>query len=221
MNKKILSICLCIVILLVSFPSVFATENNNANITDNTIITKENIYEVAEYLGLSHDAVIPIQNNQSYSSAYVTVGELKERINNSMDNENTLCNIIAYPESNVEISTRESGTKTVYYSTQVGGSIGITYSVTGTYYKSGSTKYWKSALGSSITADPTYAPYFNAIDAIHEQTAVVKNSYTSSSTILLSYDYDVGSYLGVEGFAIRYWQVNVKGETNFLGSWYL
>ena len=217
--KKLAAICLAVITSVFATTSVFAA-NVSDQITDDTIITGDNIYAVAEYLGLGSDAVVP---QETTKMSTVTVGDLKEKMAIAATQPRRIYCVNDAPLNDEEsmVAPRASGTKTVYYNSQVGGSIGITYSVTGTYYKGTSLKYWKTVTNSSISADPTNAPYFHQIDAIHEQSAVVENAYSSSSNIKFSYNYDVGSYLGVEGFAIRYWQVNIDGYTNFQGSTYL
>ena len=221
--KKIIATMLAIVMSLGFGTSAFAAENvkTTSNLTDSTIITDNNVYEVAEYLDLGANAVVK-NDNKMYSTKKVMIGDLKKVI--AQANYTKTLIDINDDRQILNNSLREdsvSGTKTVYYSTNVGNSIPATYSVTGTYYSTSYTRYWKTVTGSSISVDPTYAPYFFKIDNIHKQDATVVNAYRSNSYIKLEYNYDVGAYLGVDDLSIRYWQDNINGYTNFYGQDYI
>lgn len=219
-TKKIRTMFLAVAMCVFATTAAFATDLETTEITDNTVVTGENIYAVAEYVGLADDAII--ERDASIPQSRVTVGELKE----------ILADAAAQPEEVTDIGdavmgnipavdvnmARASGVKTVYYTSQVTESASVTYSATGRYYKSGSTKYWTKETSSGISADDTDGPIFYRVSKIYNQDLTLHNGSTSSSYLKLAFDYDITAYLGVDNFAVSVNKFNVSGHHNFYGS---
>lgn len=216
--KKLISFILISVLCCGLNASVFA--DTHEDITENTVVTADNVYAVVDYLGLEANSVVKKNLLPSEYKTF-TVAELKlliERAKQSPSHVKT--NIVSIPDSTVFQQSRTiTGTKTVYSNDDT---LGVTYSATATYYSVANIKYWDTALGSTITANSTHLPSFKEVDAIHRNDVSVVNPQASTSYINIDYDYDLGEYLGIDGgIAVRINQVNVTGSVRFWGKDYL
>ena len=76
MLKKFLSLCLSIILL--TAPIGVKAQAETEGITRSTVITRDNIYDVLEYVGLDDSAYIECETG---CTEPVTVGELIDAIN--------------------------------------------------------------------------------------------------------------------------------------------
>lgn len=230
MKRKILTISLSFVIFI-SFSSLaFAqdTDTNNS-ITDSTIITSENIYDVVDYLGLNPEDVT-FYDSEKYPNVDVTVGEFKAII---LQAEETLKDVQTqsddvYQSSNTfnasDSILRMSGNKTVSKKVDYSSSCQVKYSVSGDYYSDDfdiRNRFWHRCTDWDMEITKSYTIYFYEIDDVYEKNAYAVNANTNNSYIQFDYDYDIGAYLGIGDFAVKYHSFNVDGYTRFGGQQYI
>ncbi|MDO4173126.1 MAG: hypothetical protein Q4D42_00050 [Eubacteriales bacterium] len=216
--KKLRIISLSVVMCIMATVASFAINSETVVITDDTVITEENIYAVAEYVGLSDDAIV--ERDASISQSQVTVGELKEIMAYMATQPKYITDIddgVMEDIPTVDIA-RATGVKTAYYTTNVTEAASVTYSAQGRYYKSGSTKYWTQAVSSNISANSSDGPITYKVSKVYTQTLTLHNGSTSSSYLKLAYNYDVTAYLGVGDVAVGVNSFNISGHHNFYGS---
>lgn len=122
--------------------SAFAYDNvSSINICSDTIITKDNIEEVLEYVGLSKDSYT--DNTTMNANTVYTVGELQKAIAESAKIKSSLRNsskfkssLLNSSDSSLNLKTSAKGksktvSRTVYYGQN--DSFYITYRATGYY----------------------------------------------------------------------------------------
>jgi hypothetical protein len=144
MFKKVTSLCatLCLSVALI-FP-VSAPVSASGVLSPDTIVTKKNVKQVIEYLGLD-PSVLKKADASSDDSVTATVGELQQALNQlkqepkevtSMENLNanlnaiTPCTASAAPAAASSFCT---GMKMLYYTTNLGGSFELSYEVGANY----------------------------------------------------------------------------------------
>jgi hypothetical protein len=180
-------------------------------ITPNTIITKENIQEVLEYVGLSSKNLIKdssIEVNNVY-----TVGELSKAIEESKLIRST-ATIAPVNETPVEnfASKATAGTKTVSSTMYYSNSYYVTYRASGGY--SGSK--WTSSGTGSADVDT------NSVVTTYKISAEDYDVTHTSSNLKLQFEITVDGYVGVGDIGLIKTSSNdITGTINFLASVYL
>lgn len=145
--KKIMSfmaIALTIVVANVTFgQAVYASEIANTNIVANkseiqsdTIITKDNIYDVLDYAGLDSSSFK--QNDVNGSTTLKTAGELKDAIEQAKNETATVTNKTTKDNSiissnKITLKSTRSGSKKISTETSISDAYTLTYSVSGQY----------------------------------------------------------------------------------------
>lgn len=188
-----------------------------------TIITKENIAEVLEYVGLSDNSCI-FGDVENINVVY-TVGELEDAIKEISEIENTICfssddnlkdsKIIGLAgDSRSAMNKASSGTKTVSNTVSYGqkDSFSIKYRATGKY--SGSK--WTGIGGASATVSSNSALSSYVIDDEEHDLTYTSNCLTLESNLT------VDSYISVAGYALVHVStMKINARNYFYASDYL
>ncbi|GGG87154.1 hypothetical protein [Paenibacillus radicis (ex Gao et al. 2016)] len=132
MLKKITSLCTTLCLSIALILPVSAPVSASGTLSPDTIVTKENVNQVVEYLGL--DPRDLKKANASDESVTVTVGELQQVINQLKQAPKEVTstenlNVIA-PLASSDFCT---GLKMLYYTTNLGGSFELSYEVAANY----------------------------------------------------------------------------------------
>lgn len=177
-----------LLVLTIVFPTSIANASSINAINTNTIITKDNIAQVLQYLDLPSDSIIK-NTNSGYDS--MTVGELQDLITTVSNQADTK------PKENRSISkktnmlysslrTASEGSKSLSTSFDV-DSYSIDLSVTGKY----SGSHWTGVGGMSVDVDSSQFVITYKI-----ASKDLTGTYTSSR-IKVSGDVYVDAYVGV------------------------
>ncbi|MCA0757237.1 hypothetical protein KP806_19420 [Paenibacillus sp. N4] len=137
MFKKVTSLCaaLCLSVALI-FP-VSAPVSASGVLSPDTIVTKKNVKQVIEYLGLDPSA-LKKANASSDDSVTVTVGELQQALNQlkqepkEVTSQENLSAISPFAAT-AATSAFCTGMKMLYYTTNLGGSFELSYEVAANY----------------------------------------------------------------------------------------
>lgn len=187
--KKFLCALLTGGLLLSSTTALSVQAAPTESITDQTVITRSNAKEVAEYLDITNK-VIPNTQNNAYMT--YTVGELKDILETaqSMDSKS----IILYDTTNnlPGINTFGSGVKSLTYTGYGDGNYTFTVIVGGKY----SDRHWTGVgtIDASIESNQVATVYKikeNNLSATH-----------TSTQITLGGNVNVGGYIGIAGIGL-------------------
>lgn len=201
-----------------------ATDSNRKEFTfsQDTVITEDNINDILKYYGLDPSAVcrknerpvVPVIRDVTVRDLEAAIKMAKQLPDKIIINNDDPTNIKVITNN---ITTQDTGTATVSRIVVITSSLHMKHSATGRYYKSGSAKYWTSALGASIevASDPS-GIYYYQVDEIRKLINRVYNAGTSNSYLQMDYDYTVGFYMGIKDFGgIRLTSTNISGYTRF------
>ena len=228
MQKKILSLVLTIIIILSSTSLAFASTTTatdparqKSTFAKDTVITEDNMNDILKYYGLDPSNVIKLNKPVTRD---VTVQDLEKALK-EFDKLPKTITIHDDNPTNVKVTNNittkaVTGTATITKDNNITTSLVVRYFDTGKFYKNGSTKYWTDALGTDlkIVSDPT-ATYFYLIDKISKLTNTIYKASTSKSYLQMDYKYDVGCYLGVNGYGIKYKSITINGYSRFDNSY--
>lgn len=182
---------LCVFINSMLLQSISAS----STITNNTKVTKENVYQVLDYLGVGHNKII---TNSSGNNSYrtYTVGELKELIiksneemsykkfdNNSLGSKSIISKSIS--------ANAKKGTKALSRVCDV-SSYCLTFSCTGSY----SEKKWTGASGASCSVTST------SFGTVAKITSEDLSLDWDSKYIVLEGTVKVNLYVGIGGIGL-------------------
>lgn len=227
---RIFSLCIVFVLLftLTASAATSYSEANNAGlpeqISSETVITEDNIYDVLEYVGLDSSAFIKT-DKPNINTNIVTVGDLEKAIEKVNQMPHTITDTPDIPDvvdpaiervtTNVDI--KGYPTKTVSQNTTY-SSYTMRYSATGEYYTEPyppHNAFWMKALGGNIEVQSCNFPLTVIIEEIRSLTNTLYNSGTTNSYLKLAYDYTVGIYTGVEWGLIKTGENDISGYTIF------
>ncbi|MBO8158628.1 hypothetical protein [Thermosyntropha sp.] len=219
---KILNLCVAFV-LLFTLPTSAAVLSSKANytqlseqISSETLITEDNIYEVLEYVGLDSNAFTKTDKPNSNSNI-VTVGDLEKKIeefnrrpHTMIDTEDVFIEVIPNVKESYPVMT-------VYSDTDY-GSYTMRYFATGKYYVEPPPPhytYWVEALGGDIEVASADFPTVVSIKEINILRNTLYNGGSPGSYLRLDFDYTVEVFIGVENGLIKIGEDNISGFKKF------
>lgn len=234
MYRMFRMINLCMVFLfLITLPvaasSSVDTNYNSKEITSETIITEENLYDVIEYVGLEQNAFVKTDKTDVKSNIK-TVGDLEkviQKVNEIPKKIHETSEIEVIPSGDEVIvpddaSIQSYPVKTVHKDTNY-SSYTIRYSASGKYYTEPyppHNAYWMEAAGGNIVVQSYDFPLNVVIESIDSLTNNLYNSGTLNSYLRLDYDFTVGIYIGVDWGWLKINENDISGYTTF-GTSYL
>jgi hypothetical protein len=209
MFKKIISFCtvLCMALTLILPLQLHA--QSEAQISQDTVITEDNIYEVLKYLNIDSSNFIKTDVSKP---GVKTVGELKKVIEQVKqkpieikENTNTNTNTKSKITENFA-SSSISGTKMLYQTTNT-DSYTLEFEVAGLY----TYKDWTGATSANVTVDT------DSLLTVFKISNKHLNLSWNSSTITLNSDFIVDTYIGAGDIGLIHINANRVIGTNY---WY-
>ncbi|TGE37189.1 hypothetical protein E4K67_15045 [Desulfosporosinus fructosivorans] len=239
--KKIFSCLMLTFVMVFSITCTgFASTNNaenynsimNPTFTKNTLITKDNVNEILEYYGLDRSALREDMDDKSFGD--VTVGDFENALNKAKkipkmivtDNNNPTnqsSTKITSPDGNSPMAATSVQTVTTDSEVWSGGPV-VRYACSGEAYNNYSTtKYWIGPLGGAniLMVTGQVGTIYYAVDSITRLITTVQNPSTSSSKLVLDYNYKIGTYTGIKGMGGIRIATNTVAGTNYYGISYI
>lgn len=217
----LMSAALTVSLLSIPFgQSVQAAQINNTSekIQLSTKITKDNIYDVLQYLGIDSSGFIA---NDATASSVQTVGDLKDMISKAKG-EKLSPNVVITNDtkntSNTKITNTitpfSAGSMALYRTADVSSSYSLTFYVSGQF----SGTQWTGVTSPSVSIDSHGAPFTYQI----APNASLIATWTPATITLKSY-VTVNQYVGVVGVGLVATGVyqGVSSTTNWNASSYL
>lgn len=195
MFKKIT--CYCIALLMafaVLIPEQVQAKEKEKEFSPDTVITKDNIYDVLEYLGIDSNNFIETDET---GKSVRTVGELEKtfkEVTNKLKDIPTQGKEVSEAKNDFIISPYSyGGTKMLYKTMDHGGSYTITYSVAGEYsYRDDHTGYWSGVGSADASVDS------DAIGVVYKITSKDLDASYTANYINLDAAITVTWYIGVD-----------------------
>lgn len=206
MLKRIACICMVFCMTILTVP-VITYAQTISSISSNTVITKDNLFEVLEYLGIDSSEVIKTDN---VGDCDITVGDLKKYIEQAKKHPKE---IVINQIQNTEKSKTDSSSADSSFSSSAllsGGLTGV-----GTLMLYNLNLYGGCRVSYSVSASYAYGSwksvnYGNA--SVSSETPGVTNVLTSqtnvmsctNTTITLTSTVDVEQRIGIAGYGIPF-----------------
>jgi len=228
--KKIFSLLLITVLILGTAQSALGAELQKPvlkEITNETVITTENIYDVVKYVGLKESDVVYNANN--YFEGDVTVGDLLNAIKESKNFPSVITEYIGFTDEEIYNSNEvihsnneiKGITKTVSRTTTL-GSLTLYYTATGEYATdSNGQKYWIKHVYSTVDPRSTGVGTYYQVERINRWIGYIDGIPTYNTALVVEADYVVGYYVGVKGIGIKLSEVPVQAAHRYPSSSYL
>ena len=190
MLKKVLSLCL-VLCMAVSFMIPGYAKSSGKKISADTVITRDNVYDVLAYLGLDSSELKLSDNTKSkVAPSNVTVGDLQEAIAKAKSQSPEPISERYYAAETPTITTRGLVINKTLYHDSVYSTYTITQSCTGTFELG--VPGWKSCSGGSATVGSEAM----VVD-FKENPKITTNVTADKTKIVMSWSAIVVAYYGI------------------------
>lgn len=213
--KKLASVLLAVVMATGLMAPAMAS--GKEEITLDTIITEENMYDVFEYLDFTPES---IEKTDQVAPRQYTVRDLQSLIllcDSISEDDFNGETIIAVPDENTEIAPlATTGLKSVSAADGLMKEflldIMVVYYATGEYYCNGGECYWTGATPNTIVIERNATGYLVDIEILSMSAAAYGMGSTESSYIKMLSNYNVTIGMTVNGVDINVDTCKLRGK---------
>lgn len=219
--KRIFSFLLITVLILGTAQNALGADCIK-EITNETVITTENIYDVVKYVGLAESAVV--YNADNYFEEDVTVGDLLNAIKESNNQPDVITEYVEFTEKGIYDNNEMviNGTTKTVSRTTTHGTLELYYTTTGEYSTNpAGQKYWTKYVNSTVDPRSTGVGTYYQVEKINNWIGYVDGIPTYDTALVVEADYVVGFYVGVKGMGIKLNDIPVQATHRYPSSSYL